>query len=59
MSKATKCDRCGDYYTENNKNNITTSILHTGSYNTFYDLCNKCTAEFTAWWNTVKKVDEK
>lgn len=65
---ATKCDRCGKFYTKNNNkykenhNNDSVSYVilrtNTNSYG-IYDLCDECVNKLMAFLESEKQNDDK
>ena len=59
MTKARKCDRCGDFYLE--PGGRVTEKYEQGVvlYKNRYDLCGTCLKEFKHWFSTVIRAAER
>ena len=60
MSRAYKCDRCGELYERYDlgiEDLVITPLKNTHN-SVYYDLCKSCRKELTDWFNENKKESE-
>lgn len=59
MANAKKCDRCGEFYLDNNKVAYGISYWNGFSWNDHKDLCPKCEGSLEKWYQRSKMEENE